>query len=191
LKIPARAKHRKIRDIDALPPLSKILLDGGGAKAELRAGRTDDGDVDRRGIKVDPLVDPAQPAIRILQLPSLIIVFGKKADCRAKDQGDRERRQDRESKPGHGRLWPRNACCALQNVRFRLGSRRCRVRLRGHASAISFPIEALGIDLNERLRDVALPAKIIDCSSTMGPGILGIVINDRVAANRQLVVEVS
>jgi hypothetical protein len=128
-----------------LPPLRKILLDGGCAEAKLSARRTDDGDIDRRRIKVDPLVDPAQSAIRVLQLPSLIIVLREKANRDIEQERDAEHCQDRENKPAYGRFSLRNACGGVEDdrVRVRLRSRRCRVRLRGHASAISFPIEAL------------------------------------------------
>ncbi len=92
LDVAPGARQSKIDDVGVLASLRKILLDSGGAEAELLAGRTDDGDVDRLRVKVDPLIDPAQPAVRILQLPSLIVVFRKKADRRVEDEGDGERR---------------------------------------------------------------------------------------------------
>ena len=97
------ARQSEIDDIGVLALLREILLDGGGAEAELLAGRTDDGDVDRRRVKVDPLIDPAQPAVRILQLPSLIVVFRKKADRRVEDERDGERRAQnaKKSSPRH------------------------------------------------------------------------------------------
>ena len=85
MNVPASADQRKIDDIGVLPPLREILLDGGGAETKLSARGAKDGDVDRLGVKVDPLVDPAQPTITVLQLPSLIIVFRKKADGYVED----------------------------------------------------------------------------------------------------------
>jgi hypothetical protein len=45
------------------PPLRELFRDGWGAEAEESAGETQNGGVDRLGIKVNPLIDPAQPAI--------------------------------------------------------------------------------------------------------------------------------
>jgi hypothetical protein len=35
------------------------LLDHRGAEPEMLSGRTDDGDIDRSGVKMDTLVDPS------------------------------------------------------------------------------------------------------------------------------------
>src|ERR1700722_19252908 len=86
-----------------LASLGEILLYSGRAEAELRAGRSDDRDIDWSGVKVDPLVDPPQPAVGVLQLPSLIVVFRKEANGRAEDEGDDERRPKNaeKSEPRH------------------------------------------------------------------------------------------
>src|ERR1700722_9139243 len=59
LNIAASAGQSEIDDIGVLPPLREILLDGGGAETKLSARGTQDRDVDRLGVKVDPLVDPS------------------------------------------------------------------------------------------------------------------------------------
>ena len=59
LDVAPGAGQSEIDDIGGLAPLREILLDSGGAESELRAGRPDDGDVDRLGVKVDPLIDPS------------------------------------------------------------------------------------------------------------------------------------
>src|ERR1700678_3729228 len=139
LNIAPTAGQGEIDQVGVLRALREILLDGGGAKTKLSARGTQDGDVDRRGVKVDPLVDPAHPSIRVLQLPSLIAVFRKEADRRVEYEGDSERRQDRDDNFAYGCLSPRKSCCLVEDhrVRFRLRSCRRRIRLRAHASMVS------------------------------------------------------
>src|ERR1700722_9319412 len=93
--------------MSGLASLGEILLDSGRAEAELRAGRADDRDIDRRGVKVDPLVDPAQPAVGVLQLPSLIVVFRKEADVDVKDESDDEGCPKNAEKSQSGRPFAR------------------------------------------------------------------------------------
>src|SRR5271157_2962007 len=85
--------------------LPKLILYGGGTEAELRAGRAEDGDVDRPGIKMNPLIDPAQPAVHVVawQLPSLVFVLRQKADRGAEKErdGDRRAQNAKKSQSGH------------------------------------------------------------------------------------------
>ena len=85
--------------------LGELLLDGGGAETELRAGSPEDGDVDRPRVKVDPLVDPAHPSRQSLAVAIADSVFGKKATAATRIDGRHaKRRQDRENKLADG--WP-------------------------------------------------------------------------------------
>ena len=102
-------------------------------------------DVDRRRVEVDALVDPAQPAVRVLQLPLLIVVLRQKADGCVHDEGEGEGSQDRRQKLAHCGLLLRNARRAVERTRVCLcsGSRRSRIDLRVHGFTGSFPIEPL------------------------------------------------
>ena len=108
---PSRAE---VHDIGVFAVLRELLLDRGGAEAELGAGRAEDRNVDRPRVVVDPLVDPAQPAIqaRVHELPSLVAVLRQKADGRTERErhGDRRAQNAKKSQSGHpspGGLGPR------------------------------------------------------------------------------------
>ena len=92
-----------------LAVLGEPLLDSGGAEAELGAGRTENDDVDRRRIEVNPLIDPSRPAVKIIArvLPALIRVLRQQADGGVENERDGDRRAEnaKKSQSGHGFLW--------------------------------------------------------------------------------------
>jgi hypothetical protein len=75
---------------------------------------------------VNPLVDPAQPGV--LQLPSLIVVFRKKADCGVEDEGDRKRSAQNAKKSQSERPF---ACYPSATGRRRERRRACLSDCRG------------------------------------------------------------
>src|ERR1035438_2808032 len=63
------------------------------------------------------------------------------------------------------------------------------IRLDTPGSARPFPIETLRIDRDQRIFNLPLGAEFIDCLSAISPGILAVIVDDDVSADRKAIVQ--